>query len=318
MTDALVSADPTTARHTPEIARRLERAVRPAVEWLDVRCRPALRCVPATNAPSLRSLLAPLALEVEADQDARAWVRSHARATLVAHVARRQAAHAALSDAPWLVSLGGRFFWWGYAAEGVAYWEGVRALLDRHREATRERRRVVAGSIAALRILSGEVPRADVAVLGIERALGADHPMVLAVKAARPVPCPAHDCDAWVAPRVIELAPAARRALWLTLAFLRCLIEGGADASNPRDDYAGALRRLELPDVWLRLGSKRLLQMLREAMLEELSAELGAAPAATRHDLVAALWDLVVVSGLREVEVVERIGGWLGVVAEYD
>lgn len=282
-------------------------------DWLDVRRRPALRCATSVAPGLLRPLLASLSLQIEADQRAREWVRSHARATLVARMA---AGHGcALEELGWLMELGERFFAWGYASEGVVYWCAIQTALGR-RPDHREQGRVDAW-IAGLRVLSGEAPRDAEAIARVSRALGAAHPLARAMASATPDVSSSVRC-AWVAPRAAHLDVHTRRALWITLAFLRCTVVDGASSALVCADTAGVLQRLGLPDAWVRFGSKRLVGMLCGAMLEELSAEFVQSAPELRHELVGALWDLVIDARTPEIEVAERVGGWLGYRPEYD
>lgn len=112
------------------------------------------------------------------------------------------------------------------------------------------------------------------------------------------------------------LDPATRMAVWITLAFLDIALADGKVVDAEFAAWKACMTRMNLPDVLGRFGTEGLLAMLKAGDLQRLTARYVALPPETRGQMTQLLLEFVVADGSidpREVQVLERITGWLGV-----
>ncbi len=295
----------------------------------------------------LTATLSQIGVEIDRDLASGNRQRAHSLAHLASTIMTSQGQHGTADQVNVLMNFGEQFYRWKFFAEGMEYWKGLFQLIRRFVAVDHDYASRALTIAAAFSMLGGTMeldkPVAQSTLAMLEANFGADHPLtkdcVAKVHAARGgggwstagasagpfggatvQSKPAqHPVD--MTPRnerketSIKLGPKEELSLWITLAFLDIASADGKVSDAEYMVWKRAIATYELPDLWDRITSKGLKDLLDQGMLQVLSSNFAALDKPTKIRLGSILKAIVFADGQadsREIDAVRRICGWIG------
>lgn len=304
------------------------------------------------NVGGLVATLRQIGIEIDRDLTAGNRQRAHSLAHLAATVMSTQGQQGSADQVNDLMSFGEQFYRWKFFAEGMEYWKGLFQLIRRFVSAEHDYASRALTIAAAFSLLGGTMeldkPVTQSTLAMLEANFGANHPLtkdcIAKVQAARgaggwstagasagpfggaaattpprPMASAAHPVDMTPNPQrketSIKLGPKEELSLWITLAFLDIAMADGKVSDAEYLVWKRTIAAFDLPDLWDKITTKGLKDLLDQGLLQVLSSNFAALDKPTKIRLGSILKQIVFADGQadsREIDAVRRICGWIG------